>query len=75
MQRTDILISGTGSFAARILFDLAATAPAPVHVTIAGRNAARAAWMRTAAGARAAMFARDVTVQVHQLDIEQPGAP
>ncbi|MBL8697043.1 MAG: hypothetical protein JNK67_01635 [Alphaproteobacteria bacterium] len=65
------MISGTGAFAARILFDLAATAPTPVHVTIAGRNAGRAAWLRTAAAARAAMFGRDVRVQVAPLDIER----
>lgn len=73
-ERTDILICGTGAFAARILFDLAATAPAPVHVTIAGRNAARAAWLRTAAAARAAMFGRHVRVQVAPIDIERDDA-
>ncbi|MBM3525982.1 MAG: hypothetical protein FJX57_23790, partial [Alphaproteobacteria bacterium] len=62
-ERTDVLICGTGAFAARILFDLTATAPAPLHVTIAGRNAPRAAWLRTAAAARAAMFGRRVHVQ------------
>lgn len=74
VDRTDILICGTGSFAARILFDLAATAPTPLHVTIAGRNAARAAWMRTAAGARAAMFGRALRLQVLPLDIERDDA-
>ena len=70
-EPTDILICGTGSFAARILFDLAVTAPQPVHVTLMGRNTARAAWLRTAAQARAAMFGRRVTVQVVPLDIER----
>lgn len=54
----DILVFGTGSFAARILFDIAATAPNPVSILIAGRKADRLAWLRTAANARAAMFGR-----------------
>jgi hypothetical protein len=73
-EPTDILIAGTGSFAARILFDLAATARTPVTVVIAGRNASRAAWMRTAALARAAMFGRPVRVTVRLLDIERRDA-
>lgn len=54
----DILIFGTGSFAARIAFDLAATADAPLRVSIAGRNAERLDWLRTAANARAVIFGR-----------------
>ncbi len=53
---TDILLLGTGAFAARIAFDLAATAHDPVQVVIAGRNGARLDWLRTAANARAAIF-------------------
>ena len=56
----DILIFGTGSFAQRIACDLAATATQPTRVAIAGRNALRLAWIRTAARARADMFARPV---------------
>lgn len=74
-ERTDVLITGTGAFAARILFDLTATAPEPLHVTIAGRNASRAAWLRTAAAARAAMFGRRVRVQVTPLDLERDDLP
>ena len=55
-EPTDILILGTGSFAARILFDLAATATAPLTVTVAGRNRDRLDWLRSAANARAHMF-------------------
>ena len=64
----DIVIFGTGSFAARILFDLAATAPSGMSVAIAGRNAARLAWLRTAAAARAAMFDTGVRVADTRLD-------
>jgi hypothetical protein len=70
-ERSDILICGTGSFAARILFDLAATAPEPTRVTLAGRNEARLGWMRTAALARAAMFGRSVQVSLRSLDLER----
>jgi hypothetical protein len=61
----DILIVGTGAFAARILFDLAATADAPARVAIAGRNAHRLAWLETGARARAHMFQRAVTIAAH----------
>jgi hypothetical protein len=56
-EPADVLILGTGSFAARILFDLAATT-APLAVAIAGRNRERLDWLRTAANARAHMFDR-----------------
>jgi hypothetical protein len=68
---TDILLLGTGAFAARIAFDLAATTKDPVRIVIAGRNAPRLDWLRTAANARAAIFntaARFVTEQVDLLD-------
>ena len=61
----DLVLCGTGTFAARILFDLAATASRPISVAIVGRNAARLAWLRTAANARAAMFGTGVRVQEH----------
>jgi hypothetical protein len=57
---TDILLLGSGSFAARILFDLAATVTAPLAVAIAGRNRDRLDWLRTAANARAHMFGRPI---------------
>jgi hypothetical protein len=52
----DVLLCGTGSFAARIAFDLAATARQPVNVVIAGRNLARLDWLVTAANARTRIF-------------------
>jgi hypothetical protein len=61
-ERADIVLCGTGNFAARILFDLAATAPRELSVAVVGRNAFRAAWLRTAAAARAAMFGTGVRV-------------
>ena len=70
----DVLITGTGSFAARILFDLAATADAPTRITVAGRNAARLAWLETAARARAHMFARPVTVTAAPVPVDNADA-
>lgn len=61
-SNVDILLFGTGEFAARILFDIAATAPEPVTVLVLGRNASRLAWLRTASNARAAIFGRPVNV-------------
>jgi hypothetical protein len=59
-DQADIMLCGPGNFAARILFDLAATAPHDLRVVVVGRNAFRAAWLRTAAAARAAMFGTKV---------------
>lgn len=59
----DLLVTGTGSLAEAVLFDLA-TLPAlgrPMRVVLAGRNAARLAWLTRAANARAyALDARHV---------------
>lgn len=74
VDRSDIVIVGTGSFAARIVFDLAATASRPTRVLIAGRNGERLAWLRTAANARSAMFGRPVRFDIRRLDIADQGA-
>lgn len=66
--RADIVICGTGQFAARILFDLAATAIGGLSVAIVGRNLPRLAWLRTAANARAAMFGTGLRVTDHPLE-------
>jgi hypothetical protein len=58
MAGCDVLISGTGGFAARIAFDIAATAEEPVETVISGRNRERLNWLRTAANARPALFGR-----------------
>lgn len=63
----DIVICGTGTFAARILFDLAATGPRGLSVAIVGRDRDRLAWLRTGAKARAAMFETGVNVVDYRL--------
>lgn len=68
MPSADMVIMGTGTFAARIVFDLAATASRETSVMLVGRNGAKLAWMRTAALARAAMFGTPLTVTVRQLE-------
>ncbi len=72
-DRCDILILGTGSFAQRIACDLAANASKPTRVVIAGRNTLRLAWIRTAALARADMFARSVAIETHEVDLAVEG--
>lgn len=67
-ETADIAIFGTGSFAARILLDLAATAPAAISVVIIGRSRDRLAWLRTAANARAALFGTGARIVDHRLD-------
>lgn len=69
MAGCDILISGTGGFAARIAFDIAATAREPVAVIIAGRNLERLNWLRTAANARAALFGAKARFTTHSIDL------
>lgn len=70
-SQADIVVFGSGSFAERIVFDLAATAPDPVKVVVAARNEARLAWLRTAANARATMFSRPCEVFVEPVDLEK----
>jgi hypothetical protein len=72
--QADIVIFGTGAFAARIAFDMAATAAGPVAVVIAGRNAERLAWIETAANARAAMFRRPARFRTLEADLATDGA-
>lgn len=52
----DIIVFGSGNFAARIALDIAASAHAPMRVCIAARNAERTDWLRVAGNARAAIF-------------------
>jgi len=68
-ERCDILLCGTGGFAARIAFDIAATARRPVSVVIAGRNAARLDWLVLAANARAAIFGAPASFRGHRTDL------
>jgi NADP-dependent 3-hydroxy acid dehydrogenase YdfG len=69
-----ILLTGTGAFAARILFDIAATATAPTRVVLAGRNRERLHWLKVAAGARAAIFNTPVTIIARETDLLAEGA-
>ena len=75
MTQTDILLLGTGSFAARIAFDIAATARTPTAIVIAGRNEPRLEWLRTAANARAAIFGTPARVTTQVADLLQDDAP
>jgi hypothetical protein len=70
----DILIFGSGSFAQRIACDLASTGREPIAVAIAGRNAARLAWIATAARARAHMFGRRLGLATYEVDLAAAGA-
>jgi hypothetical protein len=72
--QSSILLTGTGAFAARILFDIAATASAPTRVILAGRNRERLQWLRVAAGARAAVFNTPVTIVAREADLLAEGA-
>lgn len=70
--RTDVLLLGSGAFAARIAFDLAAAARQPTRVVVAGRNAARLAWVRTAANARSVIFGGPARFETEMADLLQP---
>jgi hypothetical protein len=71
----DVLVSGTGGFAARIVFDIAATAAEPVQVVVAGRNRQRLDWLVTAANARAAIFGGPARFRGHAIDLLEASAP
>ena len=71
-EKLDVLVFGTGSFAARIVFDLAATAARPVSVGVAGRNLERLSWLRIAANARAAVFGRPARFTGLPIDLSLP---
>ena len=68
-DKLDIIVFGTGSFAARIVFDLAATATRPVAVGIAGRNAERLSWLKIAGNARATVFGRPARFMSCRIDL------
>ena len=70
----DIIISGSGAFAARIAFDIAATARDPVSVVIAARNRTRLDWIVTASNARAKIFQSQVKFISHSVDLLLPDA-
>lgn len=71
-EKCDVLVAGTGAFAARIIFDIAATTEKPVKVAIGGRNHARMDWLRLAANARAAIFSRPASFTTLSIDWQTP---
>lgn len=73
-DKADIMVLGTGSFAARIVFDLAAAAARPATIVVAGRNTERLAWLRSAANARAVIFGRPATFISRTVDLLAPDA-
>src|SRR3954454_8690496 len=73
-EPADLLLVGSGGFAARIAFDIAATATSPIRVVIAGRNAVRRDWLRVAANARAANFGLPAFFRAHAVDLSVPDA-
>ncbi len=72
VEKCDVLVAGTGAFAARVAFDLAAGAEKPLKVAIGGRNQERMDWLRTAANARAAIFGCPVTFSIAPIKWETP---
>jgi hypothetical protein len=72
--RADIIVFGTGSFAGRIVCDIAATAATPVRVVVAGRNVARMDWLRIAGNARATVFGRPAQFSARLLDLSHSEA-
>lgn len=74
MDEGTILVFGTGQFAGRIVFDIAATAQQPLRVVVAGRNPERLGWLETAGNARALIFGGRARFQARSLDMTQPEA-
>ena len=73
-RKTDVLVFGTGNFAARIILDIASTARVPVRVTVAGRNLERMDWLCLAAKARAAIYGSAASFTVEFADLSRPEA-
>jgi len=74
MGTGSILVFGTGQFAGRIVFDLAATAHQPVRVVVAGRNRERLHWLRTAGNGRALIFGGAARFEARGVDMAEPEA-
>lgn len=70
----DLLITGSGNFAERILLDLALMAEKPLRIVMAGRpvELPRMEWLRQAANARAALAGRPVFVETGTIDWTSP---
>ena len=68
-EPVDVLLLGSGPFAARIAFDLAATAKRPTRVLIVARDPRRLAWIRTGARGRAALFETPARFETTSVDL------
>ncbi|MBM3525444.1 MAG: hypothetical protein FJX57_21055 [Alphaproteobacteria bacterium] len=70
----DLLITGSGNFAERILLDLALMAEKPLRILMAGRpvELPRMEWLRQAANARAGLAGRPVFVETGTIDWTSP---
>ncbi len=70
----DILITGTGNLAERMVCDIATTAPKPLRITIAGRDVERERmeWLRVAGNSRAAIMSRPVYFETDEIDWSSP---
>jgi hypothetical protein len=68
MQKSDILVIGTGYFAEIMICDIAVHAKRPVRVVIGGRNKERLSWLKEAGNARAANFGTEATFDTVILD-------
>jgi hypothetical protein len=70
----DLLVTGTGSLAEAVLFDLAARPlpGPPLAIVLAGRNAARLDWLAQAANARAFALGAAHRVACRTLDWDAP---
>ncbi|AJW53622.1 hypothetical protein [Burkholderia pseudomallei] len=71
----DLLVTGSGSLAEAVLFDLVAmpTLAAPMTIVVAARNAQRLAWLAQAAHARACALDTHHRVACRAIDWEAPG--
>ncbi len=70
----DILITGTGNLAERMVCDIATTAPKPLRITIAARpvERERLEWLRVAGNSRAAIMSRPVYYETDEVDWSSP---
>lgn len=70
----DLLMTGSGNFAERILLDLALMADKPLRILMAGREVEmdRMEWLRQAANARATLAGRPVFVETAVMDWTSP---
>ena len=74
-EKCDVLVTGTGFFAKRFTNDIALTAPKPIKITIAAREAEEGRqleWLRQSGNARAAIAERPVTYDTTYINWESP---